>query len=65
MQSGFVTIGEALPHTKSGCVKPLGVFGTGRMPLAPQISTFTKHGFKGHEHRRSAAYLRRRLRRKR
>ena len=47
VQGGFVTIGDVLPHTKSGCVKPLGAFGTGPIALEPQISTFTAHRFKG------------------
>lgn len=50
VQGGFVTMGEALPHAKSGRAKLLGVFGTRRMPLAPQIPTFTEQGFKGYEH---------------
>lgn len=49
VQGGFVTMGDVLPHTKSSCVKPLSVFGTGRMPLAPQIATFTKPGAEGYE----------------
>lgn len=50
VQGGFLTMGEALAHHKSGKAKLLGVFGTRRMPLAPKVPTFTEQGLVGYEH---------------
>jgi tripartite-type tricarboxylate transporter receptor subunit TctC len=40
-------LAAALPHIRSGKVKPLAVTGLARHPLLPEVPTFEESGFKG------------------
>ena len=43
----FPGLAAAMPHIKSGKVKPLAVTGLKRHPLLPDVPTFEESGFKG------------------
>jgi tripartite-type tricarboxylate transporter receptor subunit TctC len=40
-------LAAAMPHIKSGKVKPLAITGLKRHPLAPDVPTFEELGYKG------------------
>ena len=46
-QAIFPGLAAALPHIRSGKVKPLAVTGLKRHPLLPDVPTFEESGFKG------------------
>lgn len=43
----FVNLSVALPHARSGKVKVLGIVGTKRSALAPDVPTFEEQGYTG------------------
>jgi tripartite-type tricarboxylate transporter receptor subunit TctC len=46
-QGSFPGLAAALPHIKSGKLRPLAVTGTKRHPLLPDVPTFEESGFPG------------------
>jgi tripartite-type tricarboxylate transporter receptor subunit TctC len=45
----FATMPPALPHVKSGRLRPLGVTGTQRSPLVPELPTIAESALPGYE----------------
>jgi tripartite-type tricarboxylate transporter receptor subunit TctC len=43
--AGIMTAGDIVQHQKSGQVKVIGVFGSKRSPLMPDVPTFKEQGF--------------------
>ncbi|MDO8772624.1 MAG: Bug family tripartite tricarboxylate transporter substrate binding protein [Burkholderiaceae bacterium] len=43
--AGIMTAGDILQHQKSGKVRVLGVFGSKRSPLVPDVPTFIEQGY--------------------
>ena len=48
-QAMFPGLAAALPHIRSGRVRPLAVTGAARHPLLPDVPTLVESGFKGFE----------------
>ena len=48
-QAMFPGLAAALPHIRSGRVRPLAVTGAARHPLLPEVPTLVESGFKGFE----------------
>jgi tripartite-type tricarboxylate transporter receptor subunit TctC len=48
-QAMFPGLAAALPHIRSGRVRPLAVTGTSRHPLLPEVPTLIESGLKGFE----------------
>lgn len=46
---GFLTVASSKPHIEAGRLVPLGVPGTSRSPLLPQVPTMQELGYKGFE----------------
>ncbi|MGE5641132.1 MAG: Bug family tripartite tricarboxylate transporter substrate binding protein [Clostridia bacterium] len=42
-------VAAALPHIRSGKMRPIAVTGPGRHPLLPDVPTFEESGFKGYD----------------
>ena len=49
IQLMFDTIPTALPHIRSGRLRPLGVTSTARSPLLPEVPTISESGVPGYE----------------
>lgn len=47
VQLAFETVAAALPHVRSGRVRPLGAATPRRSPLAPDVPTFEEQGYAG------------------
>ena len=47
MQAIFPGLAAALPHVRSGAVRPLAVTGAKRHPLLPDVPTFKEAGYEG------------------
>ena len=43
----FPTVAAALPHLRSGVLKPLAITGDKRSPLLPEVPTFKESGYEG------------------
>ena len=49
VQAIFPGLAAAMPHVKSGAVKPMAVTGLARHPLLPNVPTFKESGYEGFE----------------
>ncbi len=48
VQCAFNNVLTVLPHIKSGKIRPLGIGGEARLPILPQVPTFTEAGLPGY-----------------
>jgi len=45
ISSAVIDVGNAMPHIQSGKVRPLGITGSKRSPLLPDVPTFQELGY--------------------